>query len=69
MDGIRLKITEHAKTRMAELAITKELIKLAITQGSKIKQTDGYLASYTYLKVAYKKIGKNLYKIKTIFID
>ena len=69
MDGIKLKITEHAKTRMAEFAITKELIKLAITRGSKIKQTVGYLASYTYLKVAYKKIGENLYKIKTVFID
>lgn len=54
---------------MAELAISKEDIKRAIKMGPKVKQTDGFLSSYAYLKVAYKKIGENVYKIKTVYID
>tara|TARA_Y100000310_G_C20566464_1_gene755745 strand:+ start:568 stop:774 length:207 start_codon:yes stop_codon:yes gene_type:complete len=66
---INLKITFHAKKRMVMHGITNEQIKRAITRGAKVKQTEGYLASYTYLKVAYKKIGKNIYKVKTVFVD
>lgn len=66
---IQLKLTYHAKVRMAELAISKDDTKRAIKIGSKVKQTDGFLLSYTYLKVAYKKIGENVYKIKTVHID
>ena len=49
--------------------ITKEQIKITIERGAKSKQTDGYLASFTYIKVAYKIIEKNCYKIKTVFIE
>ncbi len=65
---IRLKITKHAKERTALHGITLEQIKRAIQQGAKTRQTEGYLASYTYLKVAYREISENYYKIKTVFI-
>ncbi len=63
----RLLLTMHAKIKMAELGINKEQIKMAIRQGATMRQTDGYLASFAGLKVAYKKIGEDLYKIKTVF--
>ncbi len=69
MGEIRLKITVHAKERMVIHGITNEQIKRAIQQGAKSKQTDGYLASYTYIKVAYKEMGENYYKIKTVFVE
>ncbi len=60
-------LSEHAKKRMAEKAITLEQIKRAITQGAKVRQTDGFLAIYTYLEIAYKIRG-NKYIIKTVKI-
>ncbi|MBI3033736.1 DUF4258 domain-containing protein [Candidatus Woesearchaeota archaeon] len=63
-----LLLSEHAKKRMAEHAITKEMVKEAIERGSKIRQTDGYLANYTYFLVAYKIIKTGVYKIKTVMV-
>lgn len=63
-----LLISEHAKRRMAEHAITKEMVKEAIERGSKIRQTDGLLATYTYFQVAYKVVQKEVYKIKTVMV-
>ena len=65
---IELIITKHAKERMIQYGITKEQVRMAIERGAKIQQTEGYLASFTYIKVAYKKIGENMYKIKTVFM-
>ena len=61
-----IKLTKHAQDKMILLGITTEQIKNAIIKGSKFKQTDGYLAVYTYLKVAYKIIDKEIYKIKSM---
>ena len=69
MVEIILKITKHANDRMMWLGISEEDVKKAISRGSKFKQTDGYLAIYTYLKVAYKKLDENLYKIKTVMVE
>jgi len=63
-----IKITKHAQDKMIFLGITKDQIKNAILRGSKFKQTDGYLAVYGYIKVAYKIIGKDIYKIKTVYM-
>lgn len=63
-----LKITLHAKERMAKNAITMEMAKRAIKEGAHQRQTDGFLASYSYFKIAYKKIGGDVYKIKTVYI-
>ncbi len=66
---MKLLITKHAKERMADKAVSKEMVIEAIRKGAKINQTDGYLASYGYIKVAYKIIGDEYYKIKTVFIE
>lgn len=65
---MQLILTKHAKERMAEKAITKDMIITAIKMGAQFKQTDGYLASYSYIKVAYKKLGEECYKIKTVYV-
>ena len=54
---------------MFELGIDENQIIRAIKHGAKIKQTNGYLSSYTYFKVAYKKIGEDYYKIKTVMAE
>jgi len=62
-------LSKHAQDKAALLGIRKQQIKDAIMKGSKFKQTDGYLAIYTYLKVAYKEVKQETYYIKTVFID
>lgn len=68
MGDIRLYFTEHAKQPMAEFGINKELVIKAITQGSKYRQEDGYLAVYSNIAVAYKIIAPKTYKIETAFL-
>jgi hypothetical protein len=63
-----LQISLHAKEKMDIEGISEEQIKNAIKMGSITRQTDGYLASYTYLKVAYKRRG-DVYRIKTVFVE
>ncbi len=65
---MRLQITQHAQEKMDILGIDVEQIKRAIKMGSITRQTDGYLATYTYIKVAYKK-RRDQYRIKTVFIE
>jgi len=64
-----IKITEHAKFKMYKEGITEDMVKEAIGKGSKYKQTDGLLAVYKYYCVAYKRIGKSIYKIKTVYTN
>lgn len=63
-----IQISKHAKEKMDVEGIDEEQIKKAIKMGSITRQTDGYLASYTYFKVAYKRKG-NIYRIKTVFVE
>ena len=63
-----LDITEHAKEKMLIYGITSEQIIKTIKQGAKFQQTDGFLAKYSYLRVAYKKRG-DTYRIKTVYIE
>ncbi|MBI2650303.1 DUF4258 domain-containing protein [Candidatus Woesearchaeota archaeon] len=63
-----LQISKHAKEKMDIEGIDEEQIKRAIKMGSTSRQTDGYLATYTYINVAYKKRG-DVYRIKTVFVD
>ena len=65
---MELILTHHAKVRMAEKAVNTEQIKEAIKKGAKIKQTDGFLAKYGYIKIAYK-IVNDKYVIKTVIIE
>lgn len=63
-----LQISKHAKEKMDIEGIDEEQIKRAIKMGSISRQTEGYLATYTYINVAYKKRG-DIYRIKTVFVD
>ena len=63
-----IQISKHAKQKMDIEGIDEEQIKRAIKMGSITRQTDGYLASYTYIKVAYKRKGE-VYRIKTVFVE
>ncbi|MBS3152238.1 hypothetical protein J4230_02400 [Candidatus Woesearchaeota archaeon] len=63
-----LILTRHAQDKMILEGVSIKQVAEAITRGSVFKQTDGFLAVYTYFSVAYKKIGDN-YKIKTVFIN
>ncbi len=65
---LRLILTKHVKRRMAEKGVTIEQIKTVIRRGAKVRQTDGFEATYTYIKVAFKVMGDK-YIIKTIKID
>ncbi len=64
---MKLILTLHAKEQMVERGISKQRIIDAIKKGSKVVQTDGFLASYTYIKVAYKVRGDN-YIVKTVMM-
>ena len=63
-----IQFTKHAKEKMDIEGIDEDQIRRAIKMGSISRQTDGYLASYTYIKVAYKRKG-DIYRIKTVFVD
>ena len=63
-----LQISSHAKEKMDIEGIDEEQIRKAITMGSTARQTEGYLASFTYFKVAYKRRG-DVYRVKTVFVD
>ncbi len=63
-----IQISNHAKEKMDIEGIDEEQIKRAIKMGSITRQTDGYLASYTYIRVAYKRRG-DMYRIKTVFVE
>jgi len=63
-----IQISKHAKQKMDIEGIDEEQIKRSIKMGSITRQTDGYLASYTYFKVAYKRRG-DIYRIKTVFVE
>lgn len=65
---MKLQLSIHAKEKMDKEGIDEEQIKLAIKRGSIARQTDGYLATYTYFSVAYKRRG-DLYRIKTVFTN
>lgn len=65
---MRLLITKHAMDMMLERGIDEDQIKRAIKNGAISRQTEGYLASYTYIEIAFKKLPNDVYKIKTVKI-
>lgn len=54
---------------MFERGIDEDQIIRALEQGAKTRQTEGYLATYGYFSVAYKKLEGDVYKIKTVVIN
>ncbi len=65
---MKLILTAHAQQRMDHHGITKEQVYLALQRGAKTPQTDGFLAVYTYIRVAYKVRGE-LFIVKTVMIE
>ena len=65
---MRLIIIKHAQQRMDLNGITEDQIKMVIQRGAKTVQTDGFLAVYTYIRVAYKIINDK-HIIKTVMIE
>ena len=63
-----LEISRHAKEKMDIEGIDEDQIRRAIKMGAISRQIDGYLAAYTYIRVAYKKRG-DVYRIKTVFVE
>ncbi|MBT5022623.1 DUF4258 domain-containing protein [Candidatus Woesearchaeota archaeon] len=68
MKCIKIVYKKHAVEMMTERGITRTQVEFAIKRGCKFKQTDGFLARYSYFAVAYKIVGKN-YIIKTVYVD
>ena len=64
---MNLILTLHAKEQMVERGISKRQVIDTIKKGSKVVQTDGFLVSYSYIKVAYKIKGDK-YIVKTVMI-
>ena len=65
---MQLIFTLHAKQQMVVRGISKQQVADAIRKGAKIRQTDGLLSSYGYIKVAYKIRGEK-YIVKTVMIQ
>mgnify|MGYP001578390771 CR=1 FL=1 len=65
---MELIITSHAQQRMDQHGIAPEQVKVVIQRGAKFPQTDGMVAVYTYIRVAYKIVGEK-YIIKTVMIQ
>jgi len=66
---MKLIITQHARDKMHIEGIDKEQIIKAIRRGAKTKQRGGFLTVYTYIRVAYKMVGKDTYLIKTVMVE
>lgn len=65
---MKIFITAHARGQMEERGIEESHIIKTIKRGSRINQTEGYLAIYGCVAVAYKIFPNNVYKIKTVMI-
>ncbi|MBI3051873.1 DUF4258 domain-containing protein [Candidatus Woesearchaeota archaeon] len=64
---MNLALALHAQERMVEKGITRQQVIGTIKRGSKVVQTDGFLASFGYVKVAYAVKGDN-YIVKTVML-
>jgi hypothetical protein len=59
--------TNHAEEQMTLRGVTRTQVIQAIERGSKQLQTEGVLATYGYIAVAYRT-AKNLIIIKTVIL-
>lgn len=67
-DDFELIITKHARDQMFNRGIDEDQIRKVISQGAKIKQTDGLKSIHGYIGVCYKIVG-NKYVVKTVIIE
>lgn len=52
---------------MIERGIGREMVELALKRGSKTKQADGLLATYGYVRIAYRVSGKT-FVVKAVMV-
>jgi hypothetical protein len=64
---MRLILTAHARDQMLDRGVTRKMVERTLRRGSKIRQTDGLLATYEYVRVAYHVVG-DAYIVKTVMI-
>lgn len=62
-----IKYSKHARTRMVERGISEKEIRDAVMKGSKERQDGKIVASYSYIKVVFKK-KKNVIYIITVMV-
>jgi len=65
---LKIVLTKHANLKKDAEGISLREIEECIKRGSKFVQTDGLLAKYRYIRVAYKQI-RGVYLIKTVFVQ
>ncbi len=66
---VEIIYSKHANDKRILYGLSKEQIERAVKRGAISKQTDGFLASYREIKIAYKKLDGEGYYLKTIYID
>ncbi|HLC57741.1 MAG TPA: hypothetical protein VJH95_04165 [Candidatus Nanoarchaeia archaeon] len=66
---IKIIYSKHASDKRILYGLTKEQIERAVVRGATSPQTEGYLASYREIRIAYKKLGNNIYYLKTIYTN
>ncbi|HLD04347.1 MAG TPA: DUF4258 domain-containing protein [Candidatus Nanoarchaeia archaeon] len=62
-----VKFTQHAAEQMLERGITKSEVIRVMQRGSRIQQKEGWLVVFAGMGVAYRKINKDTYRVKTVF--
>ncbi|MAF35354.1 hypothetical protein CMO91_05940 [Candidatus Woesearchaeota archaeon] len=60
-------LTKHAQDMMIERGVSMVLLRQALARGSKYKQRSGWLATYSYVIIAYH-VKRNCYIVKTVMI-
>lgn len=64
-----IEVTRHAAERMVEKGINENEVLSVLQRGAKIRQKDGFLASYGNISIAYIKTRENKYRIKTVMLE
>ena len=65
---MKVVLTRHAQEEMIERGVTKDMVERALTRGSKTRQTEGLLAVYAYVRVAYS-VRKDTYVVNTVMVE
>ncbi len=64
---VRIVLTKHAHDAMIDRGVSITTVRLVLERGSKTKQTEGLLATYGYVSVAYR-VQTGTYVVKTVMV-
>ena len=65
---MKIVLTKHAQDQMIERGVSRSMVERTIRRGSKTKQTRGLLATYSYVRVAYR-VEDEPYIVKTVMVE